>query len=328
MKAAIYQKTGVASEVLKIVDLDKPTPGAGEVLVQIHASGINPSDTKTRAGIFPIQREWKRILPHHDGAGIIEAVGEGVDAARIGQRVWLHSTEWGGADGTAAEYSIAKSVNAIILPENIDFEAGATFGVPLLTAYRAVTIDGAVTGKTLLVQGGAGAVGNYAIQIASQKGATVIATVSSDEKANAAKTAGAKHVINYKTDDLLQRVQEITNGTGVDHIIEVNFSANANLLPGLIKNGGFITVYGTDEFTTEFPAVGAVIQQMRFEFFVVFMLPKAVLDPAIADLTDMLKAGKINAPIHARFPLDQIAKAHDAVDTSFTLGNIVITFDH
>lgn len=328
MKAAIYQKTGVSSDVFEIVDLDKPTPAVGEVLVQIHASGINPTDTKTRAGIFPIQHDWKRIIPHHDGAGTIQAVGEGVDNARIGERVWLHSTEWGGADGTAAEYTIAKSENAITLPDNVDFDAGATFGVPLLTAYRAVTLDGDVSGKTLLVQGGAGAVGNYAIQIARQKGATVIATVSTDDKATAAKTAGAAHVINYKTEDLLARVQEITNGTGVDHIVEVNLSANANLLPGLIKNGGFVTVYGTDEFMTEFPAVGAVIQQMRFGFFIVFMLPKDILDTAIADLTEMLTAGNIIAPIHARFPLDQIATAHDAVDAKSTVGNIVITLDH
>lgn len=328
MKAAIYQKTGVATDVFEIVELDKPTPAAGEVLVQIHASGVNPTDTKTRAGIFPIQHDWTRILPHHDGTGVIEAVGEGVDDARIGQRVWLHSTEWGGADGTAAEYTIAKSANAIVLPENVGFDAGATFGVPLLTAYRAVTLDGDVAGKTLLVQGGAGAVGNYAIQIASHKEATVIATVSSDDKASAARAAGAAHVINYKTEDLLQRVQEITNGTGVDHIVEVNLSTNANLLPSLVKNGGFVTVYGTDEFTTEFPAVGAVIQQMRFGFFIVFMLPKDVLDSAVVDLTEMLTEGKISAPIHARFPLDEIAKAHDAVDAKSTIGNIVIALEH
>jgi NADPH2:quinone reductase len=327
MKAAIYQKTGAAAEVFQIVDLDKPVPAEGEVLVRIHASGINPTDTKTRAGMFPIQHDWKRIVPHHDGAGVIEAVGEGVTDSRVGERVWLHSTEWGGADGTAAEYAVAKSINAVVLPDNVSFEAGATFGVPLLTAYRAVTLDGSVAGKSLLIQGGAGAVGNYAIQIARQLGAIVIATVSSEDKSGAAKAAGADHVINYKAEDLLQRVQQITNGTGVDHIIEVNLSANANLLPGLIKNGGFVTVYGTDDFMTEFPAVGAVIQQMRFGFFIVFMLPPDVLAVAVADLTEMLQAGQITAPIHARFPLDQIAKAHDVVDAKTTLGNVVITLD-
>ena len=325
MKAAIYQQTGAAAEVFQIVDLDKPTPAESEVLVRIHASGINPTDTKTRAGIFPIQHDWKRILPHHDGAGVIEAVGASGDASRIGERVWLHSTEWGGSDGTAAEYAIAKAENAITLPDNISFEAGATFGVPLLTAYRAVTLDGPVTGKTLLIQGGAGAVGNYAIQIAHHMGAIVIATVSSEKKFNAAKAAGADYVINYKAEDLSQRVQQITNGTGVDHVVEVNLSANASLLPSLVKNGGFVTVYGTDEFTTEFPAVGAVIQQMRFGFFIVFMLPSDVLATAVTDLTKMLSAGLITAPIAARYPLDQIAQAHDAVDAKSMLGNVIVT---
>lgn len=326
MKAAVYHNTGPASNVLKIVDIDKPVPVAGEVLVRMRASGINPTDTKTRAGIFPIQGEWSRILPHHDGAGVIEAVGEGVSENRIGQRVWLHSTQWGGSDGTAAEYAVAQDTNAIVLPDDIPFDAGATFGVPLLTAYHAVTIDGPVSGKTLLVQGGAGAVGNYAVQIARQKGAMVIATVSSPSKAEAARRAGADHVINYSDEDVLVRVQEITNGGGVDHIVEVNLGANATLLPGLIKNGGFVAAYGSDAFTADFPMVGAVVQQMRFGFFIVFMLPSNVLNAATADLTGMLQSGQISAPIHARYTLHQIAQAHDAVDANSTIGNVVITF--
>lgn len=326
MKAAVYYTTGPASDVMKIVDIDKPVPVAGEVLVMMRASGINPTDTKTRAGIFPTQDEWTRILPHHDGAGVIEAVGKGVSESRIGQRVWLHSTQWGGFEGTAAEYAVARETNAIVLPDDIPFDAGATFGVPLLTAYHAITLDGSVSGKTLLVQGGAGAVGNYAIQIARQKGAIVIATVSSPSKAAAAQQAGAQHVINYTDEDVLSRVQEITNGAGVDHIVEVNLGANATLLPNLIKNGGFVAVYGSDAFAAEFPMVGAVVQQMRFGFFIVFMLPGKVLDVAIADLTGMLQSGQISAPIYARYPLHQIAQAHDAVDAKPTIGNVVITF--
>ncbi|MEM9522789.1 MAG: NADPH:quinone reductase [Pseudomonadota bacterium] len=324
MKAAIYQRTGPAADVLKIIELNKPTPARGQVLVKIHASGVNPTDTKTRAGIFPIQGEWSHVMPHHDGAGVIEAVGAGVSEDRIGQRVWLHSVQWGGADGTAAEYAVAPEENAVVLPNNVTFEVGATFGVPLLTAYHAVTMDGPVIGKTLLVQGGAGAVGNYAIQIAKQKGATVIATVSSVAKGDAARPAGADHVINYKEDDVLTRVQEITNGAGVDHIVEVNLGANATLLPGLIKNGGFVAAYGSDAFEGNFPMFGSVIRQMRFGFFIVFMLPPTVLNAATADLTKMLQTSQINAPIHARFPLEQIAQAHDAVDDKATIGNIVV----
>ncbi|MET1411399.1 NADPH:quinone reductase [Roseibium sp. HPY-6] len=325
MKAAIYQQTGPAADVLEIVDWDKPTPAAGQVLVKLHASGVNPTDTKTRAGIFPIQGEWSHVMPHHDGAGVVEAVGADVSEDRVGQRVWLHSVQWDGRDGTAAEYAVAPAENAIVLPENVSFEAGATFGVPLLTAYHAVTMDGALNGKTVLVKGGAGAVGNYAIQIAKQKGATVIATVSSEAKGDAARAAGAEHVIDYREDDVILRVQEITNGSGVDHIIEVNLGANAMLLPGLIKNGGFVAAYGSDDFDAAFPMVGAIIQQMRFGFFIVFMLPRAVLRAATEDLTKMLEAGQINARIHALFPLEQIAHAHDVVDDNSTIGNVVLT---
>ncbi|MEM9603282.1 MAG: NADPH:quinone reductase [Pseudomonadota bacterium] len=325
MKAAIYQQTGPAADVLRVVDWDKPTPAEGQVLVKLRASGVNPTDTKTRAGVFPIQGEWSYVMPHHDGAGVIEAVGARVSKDRIGERVWLHSVQWGGADGTAAEYAVTTAENAVVLPDNVTFAAGATFGVPLLTAYHAVTMDGAVSGKTVLVQGGAGAVGNYAIQIAKEKGATVIATVSSVAKADAARTAGAHHVINYKEEEVIARVQEITNSAGVDRIIEVNLGANAKLLPDLIKNGGLVATYGSDDFEAAFPMVGAVMQQMRFGFFVVFMLPRAVINAATDDLTKMLKAGKITAPIHSCFPLEQTAQAHDTVDKNSTIGNVVIT---
>ncbi|WP_195818675.1 NADPH:quinone reductase [Roseobacter sp. MH60115] len=324
MKAVIYRETGPASEVLEIVDIDKPQPKPGEVLVRIRASGINPTDTKTRAGIFPIQGEWSHILPHHDGAGVIEAVGEGVSQSRIGQRVWLYATQWGGTDGTAAEYAVIAETQAVPLPDSVSFEEAATFGVPLLTAYHAVTIDGAVEGKTILVQGGAGAVGAYAIQIARAKGATVIATVSSDDKARAAAESGAHHVINYKREDVIARVHDITDDTGVDHIIEVNLGANATSLPRLLRNGGFVAAYGSEAFTGDFPMVEAVVQQMRMAFFIVFMLPRDVLDRAIADLTTMLTAGTIHARIHACYSLDQVAQAHDAVDCKSTIGNIVI----
>lgn len=273
MKAAIYRKVGPAKDVLEVTDWDTPSPETGQVLVRIHASGVNPTDTKTRAGILPIQGEWSYILPHHDGAGVIEAVGSGVPDERIGQRVWLHSVQWGRAEGTAAEYVVCSEENAITMPDDISFKAGATFGVPLLTAYHAVTMDGSVVGKTLLVQGGAGAVGNYAIQIAKNKGAFVIATVSSLEKAKAALSAGADYVINYTEEDIITKVSEITSGAGVDHVIEVNLGANATLLPDILKNGGFVAAYGTDLFMADFPMIGAIVQQMRLGFFIVFMLP-------------------------------------------------------
>ncbi|MEM9667345.1 MAG: NADPH:quinone reductase [Pseudomonadota bacterium] len=327
MKAAIYRKIGPAADVLEIVDWDMPKPAPGQVLVKLYASGVNPTDTKTRAGIFPIQGAWSHVLPHHDGAGIIEAVGTGVSEDRVGQRVWLHSVQWDEGEGTAAEYAVCPDEKAIPLSEEISFEAGATFGVPLLTAYHAVTMDGPVPGKTLLVQGGAGAVGNYAIQIAKRKGATVIATVSSSAKAKAALNAGADHVINYLDEDIVKRVSEITDGVGVDHIVEVNLSENATVLPRVLKNGGFVAAYGSDAFSADFPMVEAVIQQIRLGFFIVFMLPGDVLRNATIDLTSMLSNGEIEAPIHQCFPLMEIAKAHEAVDAKSTIGNVVVTLN-
>lgn len=325
MKAALYRRTGPAVDVLQIVDRDLPVPAAGQVRVKIHASGVNPTDTKTRAGIFPIQSAWSYVIPHHDGAGVIEAVGPGVPAQRVGERVWLHSVQWGGVEGTAAEFAVTSAENAVVLPDRVSFEAGATFGVPLLTAYHAVTMDGPVEGRIILVQGGAGAVGNYAVQIAKQKGATVIATVSSRPKADAARAAGADHVVNYKDEELIDRVQSITNGVGVDHVVEVNLGTNAPLLPGVIKNGGFVAVYGSDAFTGEFPMVASIVQQMRMGFFIVFMLPRPILDAATADLTAMLTMGELDAPVYARYPLDHIAQAHDAVEAKSTVGNVIMT---
>lgn len=324
MRAAIYKSTGNASDVLELVDIERPAPNDNQVLVKLHASGINPTDTKTRAGIFPIQNEWERIVPHHDGAGIIEEAGKNVSQERIGERVWLHSAQLAGTDGTAAEYIVVDAEKAISLPDNIDFEAGATFGVPLLTAYQGVMLNGPIEGKTILIQGGAGAVGNYAIQIACEKGATVITTVSGQAKADAAKSAGAHHVVNYKEEDLAQRIQEITNGIGVDYVLEVNLSANAKLLPRIVKNGGFVAVYGADEFYADFPMVESVIQQIKFGFFIVFMMPPEALANAVNDLTTMLSKDKIKPHLHKVLELENIAEAHDLVDDKTTIGNIVL----
>src|SRR5262249_2809851 len=225
MKAAWYEKTGNAREGLRVGELPDPEPGPGEVLVRVHFSGVNPSDVKSRAGLrggmaFP------RVIPHSDGAGVIEAAGRAVDPGHVGERAWLWNGQWSRAYGTAAERIALPAAQAVPLPAEVGFTAGACLGIPALTAHRSVFADGPVAGQTVLVTGGAGTVGHYAIELAKFGHANVIATVSGPEKARAARTAGADHVLDYRREDVAARVLEITGGAGVDRIVEVEFGGN------------------------------------------------------------------------------------------------------
>src|SRR5512134_1354215 len=198
MRAAWYERTGAAREVLQIDDLPTPEPGDGEVRVRLATSGVNPSDVKTRAGLRSATLPFPRIIPHSDGAGVIEAVGAGVPSSRIGERVWIWNAAWKRASGTAAQYVVLPDAQAVRLPDAVPFDAGACLGIPALTALHAVRVDGGVTGKTVLVTGGAGAVGHYAIQMAILSGARrVFATVSSPDKAALAHKAGADLAVDY-----------------------------------------------------------------------------------------------------------------------------------
>ncbi|HVM85659.1 MAG TPA: NADPH:quinone reductase, partial [Candidatus Binatia bacterium] len=245
MRAAYYEKLGPAKDVLKVGDLPKPEPAAGEILVRVKVSGVNPSDVKMRMGTSSAANEYPRIIPHSDGAGVIEAVGENVRKDRVGQRVWLWNARWQRAFGTAAEYVALPAEQAVPLPDAVDFEAGACLGIPALTAWQAVETDGGVAGDWVLVQGGAGSVGHYAVQMAKLKGASVIATVSSPEKAKRATEAGADAVVNYKSEDLAAKVKELTASRGVERVIEVDLAANIAKLPALVADYGMIVVYGS-----------------------------------------------------------------------------------
>jgi NADPH2:quinone reductase len=214
MRAATYTELGPAADVLTIGEVETPEPGPGEIRVKLHTSGVNPSDWKARlrgrGGVIP----FAKIIPQSDGAGVVDAVGEGVDGGRIGQRVWVMNGQWKRPFGTAAEYIVLAEKYVIALPDGVDFADGACFGIPFLTAQRAVTFDGDVTGQTLLIAGGAGAVGHHAIQIAKYKGARVLTTVSSAEKADYVLAAGADEAINYRSEDVPARVEELTDGRG------------------------------------------------------------------------------------------------------------------
>jgi len=324
MRAAIYSKTGPAKDVLRIARRPIPDAGEGEVLVRVYASGVNPSDTKRRMGYIPQFFEIIEVVPHTDAAGVVEAVGATVDEALIGQRVWVHSAQVTAPNGTAADFVVVPLAKIAPLPDGVRFEEGATLGVPLLTAWRSVDLAGDIKGKTVLITGGAGAVGNYAIQLAKLKGAKVIATVSSSEKATVAKTAGADQIINYRSDDVAGRVSEITNGRGVDLYIEVNLSANVGNIPALIARGADVVIYGSDAPSVALEVFALGFKQARLHFVLVYFIPEDEIARAKTELTELMRAAKLTYPIAETFPLEEIVQAHDAVEKG-ALGNVVVT---
>jgi NADPH:quinone reductase len=325
MNAAWYEQNGSASQVLNVGPLLDPVPSAGEVCVKVLASGVNPSDVKTRAG-RPLVAP--RVTPHSDGAGIIVSVGDGVSQTRIGERVWIWNGQWKRAAGTAAEFITLSSEQAVILARDTTFEEGACLGIPALTALRAVTIDGPILGQTVLVSGGAGAVGAYSIQFARLLGAAVIiTTVSSPKKASYAMSLGADHVINYRDENVVDRVKQITDGRGADRIIEVDASANAGMLPSLIARGGLYVIYGSGKPQVPFD-FGPMIQiGAAARFFVVYELPNTERAMLINALNAYLSHGMLKHTIAARYRLDDIVKAHEAVESGTLLGNAVVVFD-
>ena len=264
MQAAFYESTGSAHEVLHVGAIETPAPAPGEVRVRVECSGVNPSDVKSRAGLRTKTLPFPRIVPHSDGAGVVDAVGEGVSSPRVGERVWLWNAAWKRAFGTAAQYVVLPAAQAVPLPERVGFDAGACLGIPALTAYHAAAVDGGVAGKSVLVAGGAGAVGHYAVQFARLLGARqVLATVSSEAKAALALQAGADVAIDYKSQDVAQMVRGATAGEGVDRIIEVDIAANSPFDLQLLKPGGDVIVYGSGAGEFKLPFFPLILQQVQ-----------------------------------------------------------------
>ena len=317
MRAAVYERTGPAGDVLTIEELPTPAPGPHEVRVKVSWSGINPSDVKTRAGVRTKTLAFPRIVPHSDGAGVIDQVGDGVDRARIGERVWLWNAAWGRAYGTAAEYVVLPAPQAVPLPRGVDLAVGACLGIPALTAYHAVMVDGGVAGKNVLVAGGAGAVGHYAIQLAKLKGARqVVATVSNEDKAALARAAGADVVVNYKTEDLVKKCLDATGGIGLDRIIEVDLGANVKADLAALRPEGDIIAYGSGAAEISVPFMSALAKNARLRFFIVYNLNHEDRTRALADLTRLLETNSLVHNIAVRLPLARIAEAHDLVSTA------------
>ena len=324
MRAAYYTQLGSARDVLHLGDISTPAPGAGDMRVRVRVSGVNPSDWKARQRGRGGGMPFPLIIPHSDGAGVVEAVGDGVDKHRVGQRVWVMNAQWQRPFGTAAEYVVLPQKYVIPLPDGTDLADAACFGIPFLTAHRAITFDGEVGGQTLLIVGGAGAVGHHAIQIAKAKGARVLTTVSSSTKAAYVRAAGADEVINYRSEDVVTRIADLTNGRGADRIIELNLSANAPLYDRLLAPGGTVIIYGTDAPLASVPAQAFIARGATLKWFIVYDLADAHRDAGVADLNRMLADATLKTTIAAHFPLDDIVAAHEMVEAAQHIGNVVV----
>ncbi|MBW4467082.1 MAG: NADPH:quinone reductase [Pegethrix bostrychoides GSE-TBD4-15B] len=326
MKAAWYEQLGAAREVLTVNDMAASGVEAGEVLVKVYASGVNPSDVKQRGGWGGLKMRAARVIPHNDGAGIIEAVGQGVSPQRIGQRVWLYKATFARAMGTAAEYVTIPAQQAVELPDPVSFAIGASLGVPAMTAHHCIFKDGSVQGQTLLVTGGAGAVGHYAIQLAKWGGAQVITTVSSMAKAETAQAAGADQVINYKTESVVERVREITQQkAGIDRVIEVDFAGNLDSNLALLKLDGVIAAYASDSNREPpLPFYGFASKNLTIHTVLVYAMSDTAHSHAITDITACLEAGILQPNIAQQFPLDEIAAAHEMQESGEAIGKILI----
>ncbi|MBD3003556.1 NADPH:quinone reductase [Streptomyces sp. 5-10] len=335
MKAIIYRDNG-APDVLQLVDRDLPAPGPGEVRVRIAVSGINPTDWKARSGATGPKR-FPEVTPHLDGAGTIDAVGEGIDRSRVGQRVWLFLAAAGRPTGTAAEFTVVPAERAVPLPDEAGFDVGASLGVPALTAHRALTVaedgprrlrPGALDGKVVLAAGGAGAVGHAVIQLARWAGATVISTISGPEKARLATAAGAHHVINYREGDPAAEIREIAPD-GVDIVAEVALGANLALDMAVLRTRGTISTYGNDGGKpAELDVMRSMVLNARFQFVVLYTVGSDALAAAVEDVAAAVRGGALpvgeehGLPL-VRFPLDRAADAHRAVESG-AVGKVLV----
>jgi NADPH:quinone reductase len=336
MKSVVYSRTGDPS-VLRLVDRDVTEPGAGEVRVRVVVSGVNPTDWKSRLGSGEGAPPFPEVIPNQDGAGVIDAIGEGVLDLAVGDRVWVYLAGHQRPTGTAQEYTNLPADRVVRLPADTTFDIGASLGVPAITAHRALTVSedglgrlypGALSGKVVLVAGGAGAVGHAAIQLARWAGATVVTTVSIAAKAALATSAGANHVINYREVDAAGAIRNVVPA-GVDLVVEVAAAANSQLNIDVVKPRGSIAIYGNDgggEFTL---AVRQnMIKNVRYQFVLLYTVGQAALAAAVEDITLALVDGALavgeNAglPIH-RFPLANTADAHQAVQDG-AVGKVLI----
>ena len=325
MKAVWYERTGAAPEVLSFGDMPTPVAGPGEVRVRLEASGVNPADVGRRAGSYRAM-EFPRVIPNSDGAGIVDQVGDGVTRLHVGQRVWLFNGQRNGrALGTAAEYISLAEPLVTPLPDDVSFAAGATLGIPCMTAWCCLFGDGPVAGRTVLVTGGAGAVGHYAVQLAKWGGARVVATVSTTVKAEQARIAGADLVINYRTEDVVARTMAFTGQRGVDRVIDVDFGGNLATTLKLMAMNSTIALYATNGNRNPVLPMRELMEKcIAVRALVLFALPPSLLAAAQADISRWLASGTRIHNIAAQFALSETAQAHLAVEKGDKLGTVIV----
>jgi NADPH2:quinone reductase len=328
MHAAWFEAFGPAIGVLKLGMLDKPSAGPGEVLVRLHTSGINPSDVKKRAGSFTNLLDEGPVIPNSDGAGVIEAVGNGVSERRVGERVWVYQAQFARRSGTAAEYVAIDSSRAPRMSDNADFATGACLGIPAMTAHRSVFADGDVRGQTILITGGAGRVGFYAIQWACQAGAQVIATASNEADVKACKNAGAEHVVNHREDQYAQAVLDASRGKPVDRIIDVEFGANLASSLAVIRTGGTIATYSSTVVPQpQLPFLQVMYKDLVLRFIIVYAMPESAKQSAIADIEKALDKNLLQHRIAKTLPLGEIARANEIVEQGDVRGSVILGID-
>ena len=326
MKAISFAEFGPANQVLKVSEWATPDPGPGEVLVKLRTTGVNPSDVKKRAGGFPNLLDNGAVIPHSDGAGVIEGVGSGVPTSRIGERVFVYQAQYARLHGTAADYVAIDSLRAPGLPDNTAFDVGACVGIPILTAHRCVFADGDVADQWVLVTGGAGRVGYYAIQWAQRAGARVIATASNETDALACREAGAEQIVNHREPGWGRQVVEQLGGSQIDRAIDVEFGANLPELLDCLRTGATIATYSS----TVVPEPSLPFRTMMFmdltvRMVIVYAMPEKAKAQAVADTQALLAEGGLRHRIAHTLPFAEMARAHEIIEEGSVRGCVVVT---
>lgn len=329
MKAAWFSRFGPAPEVLEVGEMPDPVPAAGEVLVRLHTSGINPSDVKKRAGAFPNLLDGGPVIPNSDGAGVVIAVGEGVQPTRIGERVWVYQAQYGRRLGSAAELLALDERRAVPLPAEASFEVGACLGIPVMTAHRCVFADGPVEGQTILVTGGAGRVGYYAIQWASQSGAKVIATASNPQDVAVCLASGASAVVNHREPGWGKEVLKANGGAPVDRVIDVEFGANLGEVLDCLRIGGVIATYSSTQVREpSLPFLRMMFMDLTIRMVIVYAMPEAAKQQAVDDIDRWLREGRLTHRIAHVLPLDRIAEGNQLIERGGFGGCVVLSIGH
>jgi len=319
-----FSVAGTARDVLKFGELATPEPGPGEVLVKVNVSAVNPTDVKRRADGRELGR-FKTITPNNDGSGTIVGVGDSVAKSRMGERVWLFSAQAGRAHGTGAQFCMVPAQYAVPLPNDASFEVGACLGVPAVTAHRALFSDGPIEGQTVVITGGTGRVGRYAVQMALASGATPIVTVSTEADRADVQALGAVHIVMRQQEDLTERVLDITDGQGAERFVDVAFGPNLHHTPRIVKPNGVVTSYGSDaKLRPEFPFNDFMFRNITVRPFSIMGMPEQAKLAAFADITAYLEADRLNHLITQRFDFEQMVDAHEFVEAGQARGVVLV----